>query len=365
MRSLMTRAWVGVDLGALLQNARAVQVAAGVPLLPMIKADAYGLGALRVAHALESLDPWGFGVATVEEGMELRHAGFKRPIVVFTPLLGYDFDAARRADLRPSLGSIDAVHRWNGNGAWHLPVDTGMSRSGVKWSEVSAMREVLERWPPEGAFTHFHSAEREDGSRDEQERRFEHALSQMPVRPPLVHAENSSALENRQPSRYTLARPGIFLYGVSTGEKSTMQPAPVASLHARVVEVRSLAVGDSVSYDATWRAERASRIATVAVGYGDGYRRALSNCGVALLRDQRIRVVGNVTMDMTMLDVTDVDCSMGDVVTLLGVDAREVLTVADVARAGGLSPYELLTGLRGRLPRRFRDADDDDSPETA
>ena len=127
---------------------------------------------------------------------------------------------------------------------------------------------------------------------------------------------------------------------------------PLVALRARGVEIRQLEPGDSVSYDATWRAADRRRIATAAVGYADGYRRALGNRGTAIVRGRRVPVAGLVTMDMTMLDVTDAECAVGDVVTLLGRDGPELLTAADVAGAGGLSPYELLTGLRARLPRR-------------
>jgi alanine racemase len=135
----------------------------------------------------------------------------------------------------------------------------------------------------------------------------------------------------------------------------------VAALRARIVEVRTILDGETVSYGATWRANGARRIATVPVGYADGYRRALSNRGVALLGGRRIPVVGRVTMDMTMLDVTDTDAALGDVVTLLGRDGRDVITVAELAERGELSPYEVLTGLRSRLPKLYREAASSDA----
>jgi alanine racemase len=130
----------------------------------------------------------------------------------------------------------------------------------------------------------------------------------------------------------------------------------VVSLRARIVEVRRLAPGDTVSYDATWKAGEAARIATASLGYADGYRRALSNRGVALIGGRAVPVVGNVTMDMTMLDVSGVPCAPGDVATFIGADGDVLLTVADAAARGALSPYEVLTGLRARLPRHYREA---------
>jgi alanine racemase len=354
MHSLMRRAWVEIDLGALLRNAAAFAAHAGVPLLPMVKADAYGLGAVRVARLLDELDPWGFGVATTIEGEELRAASITRPIVVFTPLLPGDFDAAIRARLTPGLGDKPAIERWLPTRLpWQLAIDTGMSRAGVQWNEIDSLRELLASHPPEAVFTHFHSAERDDDSRAEQERRFEEALARLPFRPTLVHAENSPAVEHRGSSRWSIARPGIFLYGVGSGNSPQITPAPVVSVRARVVETRFVEAGEGVSYGATFRAPSRRRIATLAIGYADGYRRILGNRAQVLICGRRAPVVGVVTMDMTMVDVTDVPCEVGDAATLIGADGDDHIDVDQIARLGELSPYEVLTGLRGRLPRRY------------
>lgn len=350
----MTRAWVEIDLGALVRNGERFARAAGVPLLPMVKADAYGLGAVRVAGALRSLKPWGFGVATVEEGQELRDARIEGPILVFSPLLPTQFDAARRARLTPVLGEPASIKKWLETGQpWHLMIDTGMSRAGVPWREIDSVREVVAAKPPEGACTHFHSAQIPNGAREEQEQRFAEAVRRLPFKPKVLHADNSPAIEHRAPSPYQIARPGIFLYGVSSGHAAAIEPEPVVSVRGRIVEVRVVQEGDSVSYDATWRAPRPGRIATVSLGYADGYRRALGNRAHALLSGERVPVVGVVTMDMTMIDVTDKRCAVGDVVTFIGADGQDKLSVAEVAAFGELSPYELLTGLRGRLPRVY------------
>jgi alanine racemase len=353
MDRLMSRAWVEIDLGALVRNAEKFARAAGVPLLPMIKADAYGLGAERAAGALRALDPWGFGVATIEEGAELRHAGVTGRILVFSPLLPSQFDAAERLELCPVLGDAVAIAAWSTRDLpWHLMIDTGMNRAGAPWREAQAIHAVAAARPPEGVCTHFHSAELADGSREEQEARFREAVAALPFTPSLLHADNSAAIERRAPSPFGLARPGIFLYGVGTA-RTSLQPEPVASVRGRVVEVRVVREGDGVSYDATWRAPRAGRVATVSLGYADGYRRSCGNRTHALLRGHRVPVVGVVTMDMTMVDVTDHPCAPGDVVTFLGRDGGDLLTIADVAGDAGVSPYEFLTGLRARLPRIY------------
>jgi alanine racemase len=356
MQRLMTRAWVDIDLGALVRNGERFARAAGVPLLPMIKADAYGLGAVRVARALVPLEPWGFGVATIEEGEELRRAGITQRILVFSPLLPTQFDAARRENLRPVLGDRDAIERWiHREDPWHLAIDTGMSRAGVPWRDVAAVSELVAAGPPEGVCTHFHSAQLTDGTREEQEKRFAAAVAQLPVKPELLHADNSAAIEHRAPSPFHLARPGIFLYGVGSGHGAAIEPEPVAALRGRVVEIRVVQKDDTVSYDATWRAPRAGRIATVSLGYADGYKRILGNKAHALLNGAKVPVVGVVTMDMTMVDVTDHGCAVGDIVTFIGRDRDALLRVTDVAEAGGISPYELLTGLRSRVARVYAD----------
>lgn len=359
MESQQPRAWVEVDLGALRRNGAAIGRHTTRPLLPMVKADAYGLGAVRAAMALEALEPWGYGVATVREGEELRRAGISRPIVVFTPLAAGDMDGVRRAGLRPALETAEAIRDWAFSGLpWHLGIDTGMSRTGVPWHAVGALRELLFRSPPEGVFTHYHSAESDDGSVEQQTARFQEALATLPRRPSLVHAENGAAAARANPSLFDLVRPGIFLYGVGSGARAGVQPEPVASVHARVVGLREIGDGEGVSYNATWRARGPRRIATLPLGYADGYRRSLSGRAEVLVNGRRVPVAGLVTMDMTMLDVTDAPCELGDVVTLLGSAGGDTITLEDLAGWSGLSPYELLTGLRQRMPRRYLGAEE-------
>ena len=350
------RAWVDVDLGALLRNARRLQARSGVPLLPMVKADAYGVGAVAATRALEAIGPYGYGVASVAEGEPLRAAGIRRRIVVFTPLLASELPRAAAAGLTPSLHRAREVECWAalGEHAWQLAIDTGMSRAGVRWDAIDDLVGTAAAHPPEGAYTHFHSADTDDASRAEQEARFLAAIGRLPERPAVLHAENSPGAERAARSPWDVVRPGVFLYGVSAG--GVLASEPVAHLRARVVDVRDLRDGETVSYGATWRARGARRIATLAVGYADGYRRALSSRGVALIAGRAAPVAGTVTMDMTMLDVTDVPCAPGAVATLLGRDGDAVLSVADVAARGDLSPYELLTGLRLRLPHLHHDA---------
>ena len=358
------RAWVEVDLGALRRNGAAIIARTGVPLLGVVKADGYGLGAVRVAAALDPLQPWGFGVAAVAEGVELREAGVTRPILVLSPVLPDEYPMIRRAELRPSLGTAAAIAGWMsaGGGPWHLSIDTGMSRAGMQWTDVAAAADAIAAGNPEGAYTHFHSADCNDRSMALQVERFRQALGGLRARPRLVHAENSPAVERcAARSAWDLVRPGVFLYGVGSGEGATIVPEPVVSVRARVVEIREIAGGESVSYTAAWHASGTRRIATLAIGYADGYRRAFSNRGSALVRGRRVPVVGIVTMDMIMLDVTDAACEVGDVATLLGRDGDDEITIAELGRTGELLTYEILVGLKLRAPRIY--VDSEKSPE--
>ena len=349
------RAWLEIDLDAVRANARTLQSRTDAALIPMVKADAYGIGAAEVVRALEPLDPYAYGVATVREGCELRALGVVRPVIIFTPLLASELGAVADASLTPTLGSAEAIEAWARTGApYHLSIDTGMNRAGAAWRDVASLRDAVRAFPPAGAFTHFHSSELDDGSVREQEARFRDALDALRIDVPCAHTENSAAVARSRGGEWDAFRPGVFLYGVGSG--APLEPAPVVTMRARVVDLRSIEPGDSVSYDATYRASRRERIATIALGYGDGYPRNASGHASAIVRGRRVPLRGLVTMDMIMLDVTDVPCEIGDVITLLGVDGDERITIEDVARAASMSPYELLTGLRGRLERHYNDA---------
>ena len=358
MNSGPGRAWVDIDLGALQRNARTIGARAGVPLLPMVKADAYGLGAVAVVRALEPLEPWGYGVATIEEGAELRAAGISRRMIVFTPLGSDDLRRARELSLTPALSHRQSIETWValGGDAWHLAIDTGMSRAGIRWDEVRALEDLVRATPPEGAFTHFHSADRADGSLEAQERCFRDAVASLPARPAILHTENGAAIEQRGRSPWDMARPGIFLYGVGCGGEVAAEQ--VVHLRGRVADLRVLRDGETVSYQASYRAVGERTIATLSIGYADGVRRALSNRGSAVVRGRVAPIAGIVTMDMTMIDVTDIPgCRVGDVATIIGTDAAPgapTLETATVAHSADISPYELLTGLRGRIERRYQ-----------
>lgn len=348
------RAWIEIDLGALVNNGRAIAAHAGRPLLPMIKADAYGLGAVPVARALEHIDPWGFGVATVREGQELRNAGIVAPILVVTPLLESDLDEAAALRLTPALSTATSIRRWGRTGSpWHLSIDTGMHRAGIEWWRVGEIAEVVADHPPEGAFTHLHSAELPDESAELQVHRFYEAVERLHDRPPLLHVENSAGIQRLAPSEFDLVRPGLFLYGVDGPEPGPLRAENVLSVHARIVEIRIVPDGETVSYLQTYRAVGERRVATLPLGYADGYPRAASHHGWAMVNGSRVPVAGLVTMDMLMLDVTDVACEVGDVALLTGDRSSGAPDVAALAWYAGISAYEMLVAQRGRLTRVY------------
>jgi alanine racemase len=359
-------AWLDVDLRAIRRNAERLQRAAGLPIIAMVKADGYGCGSIAVARTLVPMGErlWGFGVATLAEAATLRDAGMVERVLCFTPLLPGELNDAHRLGVRPALHREGDIRAWGATGApWHLSIDTGMSRAGVRWDDVPALLPALLAHPPEGVFTHFHSAELRDGSQELQEERFEDALQRLHgggalQHGVLVHRDNSAGIASRlrgqRPSPGAIARTGIGIYGAAVADEMGLEQA--VALRARVIDLRDVHEGETVSYCGEWRAASSHRIATVAVGHGDGYRRALSGKGVALLHGAEVPVTGVVTMDMTMVDVTGMRCEIGDVVTFLGRDGARCLTVDDVAARGSLSPYELLVGLRLRLPRVYRES---------
>lgn len=352
-----SRAWIDVDLDALVENARTVARIAGVKLLPVVKANAYGLGAAAVARALEQIDPWGYGVATIEEGAELRTAGIRRPILVFMPTRAQLFDQYDLHQLTPALGDAGSILEWTTRGerAFHVEIDTGMGRAGVRWDEVDELGEAVDTPAFEGCYTHFHSAERNDGSAERQLQRFRAAVERLPRRPDLLHVANSAATLRGKDFAFDLVRPGIFLYGGSVGE-GLEQPRPVASVRARVLSVRRIRAGESVSYEASWVAPRDTVIATLGIGYADGIRREAGAAKGAqvLLRGKRCPIVGFVQMDMALAETGAVEVQVGDVATIVGEEAQQRITLNEFAAWSGQVPHEFLTGLGARLPRVYK-----------
>jgi alanine racemase len=342
------RAWAEVSLSALVANARKVAGISGARLLPMVKANGYGLGAPMVARALEALDPWGFGVATVEEGSSLRAAGICRPILVFAPLQPSLISRYLAQDLRPTISDLKSLEAWSaeeGN-PFHVEVDTGMSRTGFRWDDQSGWQDRLRGARGlEGVFTHFYAAENDSRSVDTQWKRLQQVVALVAGKGIMVHAANSAAALRGRTYAGDLVRPGIFLYGGAVGDQI---PEPVVKLRAKVVATRRVKPGDTVSYGATWTAPGDSLIATLGIGYADGVPRSLSNSGMVELRGKVAPIVGRVTMDFTMV-ACDGPCEVGDIATVYG----GLVSLDQQAERAGTISYELLTSIGARLPRCY------------
>lgn len=346
------RAWADIDLGALVANARTVLSVSGSRLLPMVKANAYGIGAAEATRALEAVDPWGYGVVTVEEGTALRRYGIRRPIIVFGPVTSEGAEACVREELRPAIGDLAALQRWlsRGDRPFHVEIDTGMARLGFPWrdreliGEAARLLASAKGW--EGVFTHFHSADDDLESVVAQWDRLNAVVADLPRRPAMVHAANSAAALQGARFAGDLVRPGIFLYGGAAGPRL---PETVVRLRAPVVAIRRVAPGDTVSYGATWRAARPTTIVTVAAGYADGVPRSLGGRGTVEIDGAVHPIAGRVTMDFTMVDVGDMEPPIGTTATFFG---GLISLDAQAAAAGSIS-YGLLTGLGPRVSRRY------------
>ena len=326
----------------------------GTRLLPVVKANAYGVGAVSVSRALEQVDPWGYGVATVEEGAELRDAGITRPILVFMPTRAQLFNDYDRYQLTPALGDAGSIEKWTsrGNRPFHVEIDTGMGRAGVRWDEVDELARVLNTPSFEGCYTHFHSAERKDGSAELQVERFQQAVGRLPRKPALLHVANSAAALRGKQFAFDIVRPGIFLYGAAP-VAGFPEPKPVVSVRARVLSKRRVRKGESVSYDASWVAPRDTTVATLGIGYADGGRRGvgLAKQASVLLRGKRCPIVGVVQMDMALVATGTLEVQVGDVAAIVGADTTDRITLNEFATWSGELPHEFLTGLGNRLPR--------------
>jgi alanine racemase len=219
---------VEVDVGALVDNARTVAKIAGTRLLPVVKANAYGVGAVAVSKALEQLDPWGYGVATLEEGVELRAAGITRPVLVFMPARAQLFDDYDRYQLTPALGDAGSILEWTtrGDRPFHVEIDTGMGRAGVRWDEVDELGAAIDTPSFEGCYTHFHSAERDDGTAEQQVERFLGAVRRLPRRPTLLHAANSAAaMQGHKFAFDMVAARHLPITGVAAEDSSNRGPS--------------------------------------------------------------------------------------------------------------------------------------------
>jgi alanine racemase len=363
--------WLEVDLGAIARNVRYLKAAAGqAALMAVLKGDAYGHGAVQVAHtALHNGADW-CGVACLSEAAELRRAGIDAPILVlgYTPawqasdavrlgLCATVFDRATAAAFSQAAQALAGVARV------HVKVDSGMHRLGRPPAEVADLLADLRRLPHlevEGLFTHLAMADdlspAGQAATAAQLACFEDLLVELSaagLRPPMAHAANSAALLTRPEARFDLVRPGIALYGLApSADVGATGLSPALAWKTQVAGVRAVAAGEAVGYGHAWRARRASRIATIPVGYADGFRRGPSTWRHVLVRGQPAPVVGRVSMDQTTIDVTDIPgARQGDEVVLIGRQGAQGITVDEVAAWLGTIGYEVVSAILARVPR--------------
>ncbi len=359
--------WAEVDLGAIAHNLQVVrETVAPARVLAVVKADAYGHGAVPVAHALQEAGvPW-FGVALAEEGFELRQAGVSADILVLNGVYGRAHRDVLEAGLTPVVHHpaqlADFARAWPQRPfVYHLKVDTGMGRLGVLPEDLPAFLEAADGIPQArlgGVLTHFARADEDDPAATlAQFERFRAALRTIRAaghRPDVLHAANSAAAFRLPASRLDLVRVGIALYGYLPGHPAAARLQPALRWVTRIVAVRDLPAGATIGYGGRFRTVRPSRIATLPVGYADGLMRRHEGRGVVLVRGQRCPIVGAVSMDLTTVDVTDVpEARPGDLVTLLGPPRATCLDAEEVASALGTIPYEVLTSVGRRVPRAY------------
>ena len=362
--------YVKIDLDTIDANIDAIRARAGTDVMAVIKADAYGHGAIQVARLLQDKCSF-FGVSSILEAMELRRAGLYNPILILghTPVSA--FPALVQAEIRPTIYHYEdalalskTAQREGKTAAFHLAVDTGMSRIGFQATDADAdiCAEIckLPGIYAEGLFSHFATADCADLSRARKQAElfdeFYEKLVDRGVQIPIRHMNNSAGLMNFD-NHYEMVRAGIVLYGMYPSDEvdaSLLSIRPALQWCSRVTHVKTLPAGREISYGGTCVTEKETRVATVPVGYADGYRRSLSGKFHVLIRGKKAPILGRVCMDQMMVDVTDIpDVQLGDRVVLVGRSGNEEITVETIAAAADSFNYEFVCGISRRVPRIY------------
>ena len=362
--------YVTIDLDAIAANFRAVQEKAGTAVMAVVKADAYGHGAIQVARLLEGSCAF-FGVSSISEALELRNAGITTPILILGHTPSAAFSLVVEHDIRITVYRPESARRLSkealrqGKTArFHFAVDTGMSRLGFQVEEESAdICAELAALPgvvAEGIFSHFATADCADLTRAKAQAdlfdRFVAMLESRGVKLPVCHLNNSAGLMNFD-RHYDLVRSGIVTYGLYPSQEVPPENLPLKpALHwySRITHVKTLPAGREISYGGTYVTTAPTRVATVPVGYADGYRRSLSGKFYVLIHGKKAPILGRICMDQMMVDVTDIpQAAIGDRVVLVGSDGAEVITVEAIAEAAGSFNYEFVCGVSRRVPRYY------------
>ncbi|MFM8295059.1 MAG: alanine racemase [Microcystaceae cyanobacterium] len=365
------RAWVEIHQEALSHNVQQFRriLKPGTELMAVVKADAYGHGAIRVAQLALDAGAKGLAIATLGEGIELREAGITAPILLLgASNTAEEVKAIAHWQLEPTLCNVeqaqlfaDTLKEINHSLTVHLKLDTGMSRLGTSWREAVGFARLVRRLPQlqlGSVYSHLATADSPDPTvMHKQQQRFETAIAHLRqdgIHPPRLHLANSAATLNGHAFHYDVVRVGLGLYGLYSAPhlQASIELQPVLGVKAKITQVKTLEAGAGVSYGHQFISDRPLQIAVVGIGYADGVPRRLSNQLEVLIRGQRVRQIGAITMDQMMIDVSAFpDLQVGEVVTLIGQDGQEVISADDWANTLGTISWEILCGFKHRLPR--------------
>lgn len=367
--------WADIDLSAIEHNYIQVKRLVGkdVMLMAVVKANAYGHGTVEISRVLENMGVNYLGVATTDEAVRIRDHGIKTPILILGSILPEEVKVAKDRDIAITLCSNDILHeikrlaKSEENGIQkirvHIKVDTGMGRIGI-WHEdaLNFVKEVaVEKCLTiEGIYTHFSTAGRDEFFTNYQIESFERLLISIEkswIKIPLKHAANSIATVDFKRSHLNLVRPGLIIYGMYPKHTfpKLIKLKPAMSLKTKIVFIKDIPAGRSISYGRTFISQRHMKIATLPIGYADGYNRGVSNKAQVLVRGQFAPVIGKVTMDQTMIDVTAIKgVKVGDEVVLIGKQGRNEINVEKLARLAGTIAYDFICGISNRVPRIYK-----------
>jgi len=364
--------WAEIDIGAYAHNFREIEkkLRKGVSILPVVKADGYGHGMEEIARASLSRGAKLLGVANIEEGIFLRKRRITAPILVLGSVYPLsNFSYILRHNLTPSISSLQAseelsriASRTGKKAKVHIKVDTGMGRIGISAENAAGLVRRVFKLPGiniEGIFTHLAAADSDYEFTLEQIRKFRSIIDELKrdnIDIKYKHAANSTAILRYPDAHFNLVRPGISLYGLFPfeGAEKEIDLQPVMQLKTKIVFIKRVKKGTSISYGRTWKAKRDSIIGTLPIGYADGYNRLLSNRGEVLIRGRRIPIVGRVCMDMCMVDVTSLpEVKVGEEVVLIGSQGKEKITAEEIAKLIGTINYEVACSVTKRVPRIY------------
>ena len=356
------RTYVEIDLGAIQRNAKAIKAYTGKRLIAVVKADAYGHGVVPVTKALRGVADM-FAVASIEEGVELRQAGIREPVLVLFSSLPEQASQVIAYGLIPTISDWEFASRLNAVGSGtiidvHVNINTGMNRSGVDWTtavQFLSRLKTLDRIRIKGIFTHLATVDEADKSYVfVQLNRFLSVLEEISDGDRLVHAANSAATLAVPESYFSAVRLGLGLYGVYSASEKPVVLEPALTWKARIGWVGSILEGEGVSYGLTYKASHQTRVAMVQVGYGDGYPRVLSDIGEVLIGGARRQIIGRICMDVSVVRLEPADnVSIGTEAVLIGKQGGAEITVDEIAHRTGTISYEILTQIGTRVTRIF------------